>query len=223
MNEKLIQKPIRIAITEDHALLRETICTLLNKEPNFNIVLEVGNGQELIEGLKNKEVDLVILDLEMPILNGSETLKVIGKTHPGLKVLVLSMYSDKARVQKCFQLGAKGFLSKVCEYHELVTAINTLSDGRVYLNNSSSNKLYRQIRSSKNKQKLNFIDDPLTEREMEILNLICHEKTNREIAVELNLSHRTVENHSLNIRKKTGANNSIGLMTYALKHNLVSI
>jgi DNA-binding NarL/FixJ family response regulator len=223
MIEKLLQKPIRIAVTEDHVLLRETIRTLLNKEVNFHIVLEAGNGQELIEGLRKKEVDIVILDLEMPILNGSETLKVIGKTHPKLKTLVLSMYSDKARIKKCFQLGAKGFLSKVCEYHELVTAINTLNDGRVYLNNSSTNKLYRQIKSSKNKQKLNFIDDPLTEREMEILNLICHEKTNREIAVELDLSHRTVENHSLNIRKKTGANNSIGLMTYALKHKIVSL
>ncbi|NRA12983.1 MAG: response regulator transcription factor [Crocinitomicaceae bacterium] len=223
MIEKTPQKPIRIVVAEDHVLLRETIRTLLNKEVNFQVVFEVGNGAELIEGLRKKEVDIVLLDLEMPVLNGSETLKIISKSHPRVKTLVLSMYNDQTRVKKCFQLGAKGYLSKACQYNELVTALNALDEGRIYLNNSSANRAYRQFRSGPIEQKLNDIDDPLTEREKQILNLICREKTSQEIAIELNLSRRTIENHTLNIRKKTGANNSIGLMTYALKRNLFSL
>ena len=223
MPEKTTQKQTKIAIAEDHSILRQTMKIMLDKEPNFKVVINAKNGVDLISQLQRKSVDIVILDLEMPVMNGQDALKFINRVYPEVKTLILSMHDGEERVKKYFQLGVKGFLSKTCEFAELKLALKTISEDRVYINNSSTNAVYRKIRTVRKNAKSNSIDEPLTLRETQVLKLVCQQKSHREIATELDLSFRTVENHTLHIRKKTGAINGIGLMVYALKHNIISI
>lgn len=223
MPKKSTQKLIRIAIAEDHTILRKTIRTLLDEEPNYEVVLEADNGANLISQLRKKEVDVVLLDIEMPIMNGQEALKFLTRVYPNIKVLILSMHDDEVRIKKYLQLGAKGYLPKTCDYSELTVAIDTLFEDRAYIYNASTHAIYSQIKSEKKNVKPNCIDEPLTHRENQVLKLICLQKSHREIALELDLSYRTIENHTAKIREKTGAINSIGLLAYAIKKKIVKI
>ena len=215
------EEAIRIAITDDHLILRQTVQKMLSREPRFEVVITAENGADLINQLREKSVDIVIFDIEMPIMNGRETLGMLNKLYPEIKTLILSMHDDSVRIKKYFHLGAKGFLTKVCEYKELVLALETIAEGRVYLNSLSTHKAYREAHNSDHKRNKIIIDEPLTARELEILKLVCLEKSNKEIAAELDISHRTIENHTLRIRKKTGAVNGVGLLVYAVKNKIV--
>ncbi|GAB5417638.1 MAG: response regulator transcription factor [Crocinitomicaceae bacterium] len=218
-------KHIRIGIAEDHDILRQTIGKLLQAEDNMSVVIEASNGQELLDKMIHEPLDIVILDLNMPVMDGRATLKSLSRIEVGKRpsVIILSMYDSSDHIRKYVALGANAFLSKGCEYPALVRAIKDVYNNGYHFNQQVTRQLVSDIiRNSKKDSKL-VIDTPLSEREIEILRLICQQKTSQEISKILRISQRTVENHRLRISKKTGAKTSIGLLIYAMRNDLTDI
>lgn len=218
-------KTIKIGIADDHDILRQTMGKLLQAEKNMSVVVQASNGQELLDKMIENPIDVVILDLNMPVMDGRATLKALGRidTSKRPSVIILSMYDSPDHIRKYVSMGANAFLSKGCEYPALVKAIKDVYSNGYHFNQQVSRELVSEIiRNSRKDAKL-VIDTPLSEREIEILQLICQQKTSLEISQVLRISQRTVENHRLRISKKTGAKTSIGLLIYAMKNGLTDI
>ncbi len=212
-----MKRPIKIAIAEDHELFRQGLAALFNGEEGLHLEFAVANGQELIERLRSHKVDVVIMDLKMPVLNGQETLKILKKRYPSVRSIVLSMYSSDEYVYQALRLGARGFLQKNCDIEKLIDAIYAVNEQGYYFDDElSKNQIFRII----NEVGIEpiFKNETLSHRELEVLGLICQEKTNQEIAELLCLSVRTIEVHRLKLLRKTNAKNVAGLVIYAVKN-----
>ncbi|PWL33050.1 MAG: hypothetical protein DCO96_01485 [Fluviicola sp. XM-24bin1] len=218
-------KSIRIGIADDHDILRQTMGKLLQAENNFSVVIEASNGQELLDKMVDEPIDVLILDLNMPVMDGRSTLKSLGRIEASKRpsVIILSMYDSPDHIRKYVSMGANAFLSKGCEYPALVRAIKDVHTNDYHFNQQVSRQLVSDIIRNSNKDSNLVIDSPLSERETEILRLICQQKTSQEIAKILRIRQRTVENHRLRISKKTGAKTSIGLLIYAMRNDLTDI
>lgn len=218
-------KNIKIGIAEDHDILRQTISQLLDAENNFSVVIQASNGHELLRQMMDQPVDVVILDLNMPVMDGRETLKAISKMDGDQKpaVIILSMYDSQEHIRKYIGLGANAYLSKGCEYPTLVKAIKDTFKKGFHFNEQVTRQLVTEVMRDASKPSKNVIDLPLSEREIEIVRHICQQKTNPEIAEVLGISQRTVENHRLRIMKKIGAKTSVGLLLYAMRNGLADI
>lgn len=218
-------KSIRVGIADDHDILRQTMGKLLQAEDNISVVVEASNGQELLDQMVEEPLDVVILDLNMPVMDGRSTLKSLGRIEASRRpsVIILSMYDSPDHIRKYVSMGANAFLSKGCEYPSLVRAIKDVHSNGYHFNQQVSRQLVSDIIRNSRKDSNLVIDTPLSERETEILRLICQQKTSQEISKILRISQRTVENHRLRISKKTGAKTSIGLLIYAMKNGLTDI
>lgn len=217
-----MKKPIRIAIAEDHDLVREGMVALLKREKDVNLVFDVRDGFELLQQLKKSKVDIVLLDLEMPIVNGHQALKIISDKHPNVHVIIISMHYSDAFISECITLGAKGYLPKNCEFETVVDAIFAVQEQGYYFDNKISRSLLKKLVDEKDFD-TSTSRDPLTGREHQILEFICNEKTNKEIAELLSISVRTVESHRKNILHKTESLNIAGLVLYAVKNGLYNL
>ncbi|XOV69347.1 MAG: response regulator [Fluviicola sp.] len=218
-------KSIRVGIADDHDILRQTMGKLLQSEENISVVIEASNGQELLDKMVEEPIDVVILDLNMPVMDGRATLKSLSRIESSRRpaVIILSMYHSSDHIRKYVSLGANAFLSKGCEYPALVRAIKDVYANGYHFNQQVSRQLVSEIIRNSRKDSNLVIDTPLSERETEILRLICQQKTSQEIAKILRISQRTVENHRLRISKKIGAKTSIGLLIYAMRNGLTDI
>lgn len=217
-----MKKCIRIAIAEDHDLMRQGLVSLLDAEENISVVFDVENGARLFEELKKKKVDVILLDLEMPVLNGHQALKILAERYPEISVIVVSMHYADSFISESIAAGAKGFLPKNCDIDKVVDAIFAVQEQGYYFDDKISRALLNRIINSDN-QPSKFTNDPLTTREHQIVELVCSGKTNKEIASLLCLSVRTIEVHRNTINKKTNTKNIAGLVTYAIKNGLYSV
>lgn len=189
---------------------------MLRDMAGVEVVLECPNGEELLESLKNTAVDIVLLDLEMPVMDGVETMHKLRAEHPRVKVIVLSSHEGANVIKHLMELGANGFMPKNAEPDEIDTAIRSVAQTGYYFSDTVSNAMLHGLMKGK-KLKPTFADiDPLSERELEVLRGICQERTTAEIAEKLFVSPRTVEFHRNNLLLKTGARNSAGLVVYAM-------
>lgn len=215
-------KPIKIAIAEDHKLFREGLSALLNEDDQIKLQFDVSDGEQLLEGLKDHKVDIVLLDLNMPVLNGQQTLKLLNKRHPKIRSIVLSMHDTGDYILETIKLGARGFLPKHCDIEKVIDAIYAVQEQGYYFDDEVSKK---QILRLVNEGGIEpeFKSEKLSDREIDILELICEEKTNNQIADLLCISVRTVEVHRLNLLRKTGAKNVAGLVIYAIKNGYFRI
>ena len=210
---------IKIAIAEDHDLLRRTITSVLNDEDDFEVVIAVPNGAELLDGIKNKAVDVVILDLNMPVLDGREALKVLVKDYRETKIIIVSMYYGHGYIEKYMKLGAHGYLSKDCAPLNLTRAIRDVYHDGHFIHKLCTTKLVSELIDE------GFITPPnasasLSEIEIEIAQLICQKKSTDEIAGVLELSVEEIENHEQRAMKKLGIQSRAGIMIYALKNEI---
>lgn len=206
---------IRIAIAEDHEIVRSGIVRLLGEIQNFNIVGEFENGQELITSLEKNPVDVAILDVDMPVLNGIETLKIIQSDYPDTKTLILTMHHEPEFISQLLALGMRGYLPKNCGVNELILAINTIHLKGRYYNEFVTEALINNVASHSENN-----TTKLTDREKQIVKYLCEGKTNKEIADSLYLSFRTIEVHRKNIARKINTNNVQGVIKYAVEHGL---
>ena len=203
------ERRIRVAIAEDHQILRQGIVALLEDEENLEMVFDVGDGLQLIEKIKENPIDVLILDLNMPKMDGETCIPILLELYPNLKVVVLSAYFSEPIVNFVLGLGATCFLPKHSDYSILLDAIMSVHYKGFY-----------SIEESEKEKRLNLeleMKESFTPRELDILKLLCEEKTSKEIAEALYISHRTVEGHKLRIMEKTKTTNTSGIIIFALR------
>lgn len=211
---------VRIAVVDDHEIVRDGIKILLEDEPGFEIVFEAKSGKEAVELCEKNEIDLAIMDITMPEMDGIEATKIIKENHPDVKILALTMLSEDQHIRKMIKAGASGYILKSSGKEELIKAINSIVNGQHYFSDDATQSILKELVNPV----VTKISDPedinITDRELEILKLIVNEYTNQEIADELYISVRTVDAHRRNLLQKTGAKNTAGLVKYAIKNQL---
>lgn len=206
---------IKVFIADDHQLFRDGIKYILSESEKFTTIGEASNGKELLEKLERTEVDIILLDINMPVMNGIEAAKEILEKNPNQAILVLSMYDSEEYYNAFIDIGVKGFLLKDSSNHELMSAMNKILKGDSYF----SQELLMKIIKNKDEAK----DLHLTPRELDVLELICKGFSNFEISEKLFISQRTVERHRANLLEKTESSNSIKLVLFAIKNNIVRL
>jgi|ERR1035437_884697 DNA-binding NarL/FixJ family response regulator len=215
-----IKKKIKIAVVDDHQLFRKGIITLLGEFKELEIIIEAANGQELVTALEKEQPDVILLDLEMPIMDGIDTTIYVRKKYPDIKIIILTMHDDESFTTHLIKKGANAFLLKDSDIEIVVDAIYVVMDTGYYLDDRFSNAMIKNLVKSQNiKPSFNKIN--LTEKEKEIITMICKEYTNKEISEKRLISLRTVESHRNFIMQKIGARNTAGIVMYAVKNNLV--
>lgn len=215
-------KRIKVGIAEDHDLVREGLISLIKEEHSIKIVFEVANGLELLEVLKIQKVDVILLDIEMPIVDGIQALRLINERFNNLRVIMLSMHYTNEFISKAISLGARGFLPKNCSFDKLVDAIFAVNEQGYYFDNKVSRALINKLIKSNEVQPI-FTSIQLTAREVQVLELLCNGKLNKEIADLLCISVRTVETHRRSLGDKTNSRNLAGLIMYAIKNDIIDV
>ncbi len=205
----------KVAIVDDHKILREGLKRILLEMGNMDIVIEASNGKEFIKQLDYIRPDLAIIDINMPVMNGTEAVKISKQKLPGLKIIILSMHSSEDYYNTFNQLGVDGYLLKESDYDELARALKSVLAGGKYY----SQELLMDLLSHRGPD----ININLTRREKEILKLLCSGLSTQEIADRLFLSVRTVEKYRSDMLIKTGVTNSISLVLFAIKNGLFEV
>jgi len=213
---------LRIAITDDHMLFRKSLKLLINSFENMEVVVGASNGKELLEKLETLSVDILLLDLQMPEMDGFETCRRVNELYPEIKILVLTLLDDAETIREVIKLGVQGYFTKNTDPSELKNAILKLNDDGFYFEKSLTSIIQHILDDPspelKNQHSLIF-----SEREMQIVSLTLKEYSGTEIAIKLNISPKTVEKHKRNLMGKTGAKNFIGVITFALLHGFLSL
>jgi DNA-binding NarL/FixJ family response regulator len=214
---------IKIAIADDHKLFREGLRFLMDQMDDLEVVFEASNGKELLEQMENHEPDVLLLDLDMPEVDGLEALKQLRPRFPNLGIIILTMHSDSKMVAYLMELGANSYLLKDTSPEEFRKAISSVIQEGFYFNKMVSQAMLTGLKGqSKKKPTLNDTET-LTTREIEVLELICQEYTAKEIAEKLFISHRTVEGHRKNLIEKLGVKNTAGLIVKAIKEGIIEV
>lgn len=214
---------IKIAIAEDHTVFRHAFIQSLEKVKDIEVLFGVANGADLLKQMRQTPVDVVLLDLHMPIMDGMAALEAINRFHPNTRVIILSLQYNDVQVRKFMRLGARGYLCKDFEYETVIDAIRDVYHMGYYFYDKVSPELLAELIVSNT-----IVPRPiepgedLTQRELEVIQLMFEEKSNNEIAETMNISIRTVHNHRLSINKKTNSRNAIGVLIFALKNGLIS-
>lgn len=216
-----MHEPIKIIIADDHSMFREGIKLMLEKEMNIAIEGEAENGTQLLAIARQLKPDVIVTDIEMPEMSGIEVTRELKKTNPDTGIIALTMFGDEHLIVDMLEAGANGYLLKTTKKEELIEAIYTVKAGRNYFCNSTSMKLTKMIAKSKmaeSKGEVRF-----SEKEIEIMRLICEQYASKVIADKTSLTHRTVEKYRDNIMQKTGARNMAGIVIYAIKHGIYEV
>ena len=213
---------IRLVIADDHEIFRDGLALMLSKQQDIELIGQAGNGKELIRLVNELQPDVVMTDVKMPVMDGIEATGTLLADNPYLQIIALSMFDEENLIVDMLEAGAKGYLLKNADKQEILDAIHSVSQGKPYYCHHTTSKLASLISKSKfNPYKKK---DPLvfTDREKEIIRLICQQLTAQEIADKVFLSKRTVEGHRTRILEKMNVKNTAGVVIYALRHRLVT-
>lgn len=213
---------INIAIADDYKIFREGIKKCMASDKNMVVVLEADNGEDLVNNIGTTMPDVVIMDLKMPIMDGMEATQLIRKKYPDLKVLVVTMYDDDKFIIHLMEIGANGYLLKNAEPDEIRKAIYAVKENGYYFNDLVNKALLKKLVLKTNMKPSFNQNVELSERELEVLKLICEEKTANEIAKEIFLSPRSVEGIRQRLIEKIGVRNTAGLVMFAVKSGIIS-
>lgn len=211
---------IRIAIADDHQLVRSGMAMILRENPEFVVVQQAENGRVLLDGIEQSRPDVVLLDMDMPVLGGADTLVEIRKNHSHIRVLMLTMHNNEAFILQMMELGANGYLVKNTDPKEVVKAIYKVIETEFYFSEEVSKAMLHGMSNPELKNKDKRDGHGLTEREVDVLQLICKEHTTAEIGEALFLSPKTIEGYRKALITKTEARNMAGLVLFAIKHGL---
>lgn len=212
-------KKITILIVDDHKIVRDGIRSLIEAEEKLVIIGEASNGKEAIQASRHIIPDLIIMDINMPDMDGIEASKIIKKEYPQIKILALTMVVDPHHIQNMIESGASGYILKSSTREELIEAILEVNQGRVYFSDEATKAILEEMVNPNLKKPSSRFE--ITKREKDVLKLIVDEYTNQEIASKLFISVRTVDTHRRNLLQKTGAKNTAGLVKFAIENKLV--
>ena len=213
----------KIALTDDEALFRKGMEMLLQDCDFCEVIIEAENGAELLTALENAQSlpDVILLDLQMPVLDGVDTLKLLQRDYQDINIIVLTSHYNSSMILKLVEEGASAFLPKNVDPDELMETIKNVVEKGFHYNAYIVQLLRERMLFGKPRKKASV--DELTKREKEILMLICDQFTNKEIAEKLFISSRTVEGHRNKMLEKTQSKNTVGLIIYAIENGLVSV
>lgn len=210
-------KLIRLIIADDHPMIIGGLKTILEKDKEISLIAEANNGVELLDILKLKEADVVLMDVNMPVMNGIDATKKVKKQYPKTKVLAFSQYDEKRFVKQMLKTGADGYLLKNSAASEITDAIKMVHDGGLFL----SEELPNIFESSKTTKRSNYFFPDLSNRELDVVKQIYLERSSTEIAKHLGIGKSTVESHRANIFLKVGVKNTAGLVKWAIENDIV--
>ncbi len=216
LQKSYFMKNIKIAVVDDHVLFRQGIAALLNEQQGLKVIFEAANGLELIECLKKKSPDVILMDIQMPLMDGIKATKMVNAKYPEIKIIVLTMHDNEQMAFHLMENGASAFLAKNTDIEIVIAAIIGVKKNGYYINESTSAAIIKGRRKAGN-----VFENRLSDRETEVIKLICKEKSLSEIATKLVLSPRTIETHRKNILRKTKSKNTAGIVLYALNNNLI--
>lgn len=214
------ERPIKVAIADDHALFRAGVKTALSSKKDIELIAEADNGMQLIHLLRHIEPDVILLDIQMPIMDGIQTLPEIRKLRPDAKVIILSMHNDHSMISKLMEIGANSYLTKNSDSETIYQAIRTCYDQEFFFNELTNKALLTGLRT-KRTDGVHHQEADLSEKETRVLKLMCEEKTTKEIADIVEISPRTVEAIRDKLKTKTGAKSMAGLVMYAVKNGII--
>jgi len=219
-----MNKTIKIILVDDEVLFRKGISYLLSREENIEVLFEASDGVELIQFLRgnNPKPDIVMMDLKMPLLNGIEATKIIHRDFSDIKIIALTSYDSKSFIANMIDVGAVSYLVKNTTPQELFATINEVATKGFYYSDYVMNIIQNDSIANK-KTKCSFDASFITSRELEVLQLICQQKSTIEIGEKLFISPRTVEGHRNNLLLKTESKNIAGLVVYAIQNQIVSL
>ncbi|RFS13936.1 response regulator transcription factor [Emticicia sp. C21] len=213
---------IRIAVVDDHSLFRKGMISILEQISDFEVVMEATNGLEFIHKLPGIPVDVVLMDLQMPQLDGTKTTELIRQQFPNVKVIILTMHDEDKYILHLMEIGANGYLLKDNDPEEVEKAIRKVIETDIYFSDFVSKVMLRKMtRKNQQENKIFNYKTDLSDREKEVLVQICEGLTTMEIGDKLALSPRTVEGHRLRMIEKLGVKNTAGLVAFAIKNHLV--
>ncbi len=213
---------IRVLVVDDHTLLRDGISALLRLAPDMEVVGEAADGKEALAKVMELRPEVVLMDLEMPVMDGLEASRKICARYPDVSVLVLSQYQDAEHVLEAVEAGVKGFVNKNAASAELATAIRSVHGGDSYLSPAAARLLIGEVRRSGSHRSGDPYDS-LTVREKEILKLIAQGKTTRQIADLLVVSPKTVEGHRTRLMAKLGVHDRVELVKFAVRKGIITV
>ena len=214
-------KKIQVAVVDDHTLLRNALAKLIDSFDNFSVFFEAQNGEELKEKLRKRLIpEIILLDVNMPGMNGFETAEWLFKNHPQIKILALSMFSDENTIIRMLKLGAKGYIMKTAEPEELHLALKSVMQKNFYLSDYITGKIVVGLNKNMEQPDEQVV---LTAREMEFLKLTCSELSYKEIAEKMFVSSRRVEDHRNALFEKLKIRSRVGLVMYAIKNGIFEI
>lgn len=218
----MLAEKVSLIIAEDHVVLRQGLRALLEKDTDLEIAGEAENGREVLDLLADRHVDIVLMDVNMPVMDGFEATAKIRSKFPDTQVIALSMHNNMPFVQKMLECGAAGYLPKTANSNELSAAIKLVASGTRYISGNLSIQLMEQSKMKEEHLVQNpGADKGLSKREVEVLVLVAEGYTNSEIADKLFTSKRTIETHRQNILEKTQARNTANLIKYAIENGII--
>ncbi|MBW4888071.1 response regulator transcription factor [Mucilaginibacter sp. HMF5004] len=212
---------IKVAIADDSVIFREGLKVSLLADETFELILEAGNGEELLAGIEKAMPDVILMDLKMPVMDGMEATKAVKKRYSNIKVLAVTMYDDENFIIHLMENGANGYLLKNADPAEIRKAIYAAAENGYYFNDLVSKTLLKKVIVKQNikpsfNKKVEF-----TDRELEVLKLICNEKTSTEIGEAIFLSPRSVEGIRQHLLDKIGVRNTAGIVMFAVRNGLI--
>ena len=219
-----MSEKIKVHIADDHQILIDGVKAVLNIEPNIEVIGFSLNGVQVLEWFNENTADVLILDINMPELDGIEVLKKLKQHKNKPEVIVLSSYDDVKLVKEVLQMGAKGFVPKKSAGEHIVNAVNKVSKGNQYFTDDVKEKMMQTLLNGQVKNEGSqdgVLISSLTKREVQVLKLVAQQYSTREIAEELHISESTVETHRKNLMKKVKVKNSVGLAIFALKNEVI--
>ncbi len=214
---------IKILLADDHQLILDGINLLLKDAPDIDIVDEANHGDEVLDVLTRRKIDVILMDINMPVKDGITTTREVKEHYPDVKVLALTMVKEGPIITKMLDAGASGYILKNTSKDELISAIRKVANGSKYFSSDVSEEMMNNFAATKEKMKAanaTIQKDHLTTREIEIIKLIVEGYSNAEIAEKLIRSPRTVDTHRTNIMKKINVHNIAGLIKYAMANGL---
>jgi DNA-binding NarL/FixJ family response regulator len=213
---------IKIAVADDMPIILEGVRLLLDRVSDFKVVAEYSNGKELLDKISESEADIILTDIDMPVMDGITATKLLLSKHPGKKVIALSMYSDYENYYEMIRSGARGFVLKQSSSNELEKAVRDVSNGGSFFSAELLQNIIFNLSGSSTKKNSDENIPELTKRETELLKYICQGLSNRELAEKLFLSVKTVESQKTKLIGKTEVKNTSGLIIWAIKHKVVN-
>lgn len=218
-------KKYNLLIVEDETLTRQSLVYSLKKYEDINVVNALKNGQEAVDFIKENQTDVILMDIDMPVMNGIEATEIIKKINPGILIIILTAHSEKEKVLSAFSSGANGYCVKQIKINELINVIKIVNDGGVWFDKQIASYIYEIINdsNSKNKKQSYVLNDEIkiTESEYKVIELIAEGLSNKEISEKLVISTNTVKNHVANIIKKLAVKDRTQIAVFAYKNNLL--